>query len=269
MAYCGHCGAEVAEGDAFCRACGTPVTVAAPIAGPPAESSRRRTGRIALIVVAVVLGLLVLGGVVYVAAILPIYSRVQQVSSTASSTGTTGGAGSGIATAASGGSSSSTAGSVTTTAPTSGAGENPVTPTKPKSTLTANDVTHQATFVTKTGVADGGAHTITFDYVQFLTGTAATKAAVAHGDTAENDYYVVNDNPKLRTFPVSSAVVIKLHPANGPSYSRIFTFSAFKALISAHSATYGGKTYDWSSETTYYITVKNGKVARIEQQWVP
>jgi len=125
--------------------------------------------------------------------------------------------------------------------------------------------------------------------VQFLTGTAATKAAVAHGDTAENDYYVVNDNPKLRTFPVSSAVVIKLHPANGPSYSRIFTFSAFKALISAHSATYGGKTYDWSSETTYYITVatyggktydwssettyyitvKNGKVARIEQQWVP
>ena len=157
----------------------------------------------------------------------------------------------------------------TTTPPATTTSPKPPTVTPAKPSVNANDVTHQATFITKNAVADGGSPTLTFDYVQFLTGSAADKAAKAHNDTVENDYYVVNDNKKLRTFPVSSAVVIVLHPGNGPQFHRNFTWAEFKSLMQTHTATYGGDMYDWSAETIYYINIKNGKVTRVEQQWVP
>jgi hypothetical protein len=139
---------------------------------------------------------------------------------------------------------------------------------KPKPSLTANDVTHQATFIVKNGVSDS-AYTLTLDYVQYLQGSAATKAAAAKGDTVENDYYVLNDNPKLRTFPVASGLTIIMHPGSGPQYHRDFTFSEFKTLMSSGSVTYGGKYYNWSNQMTFWVNVKNGKLTRIEQQWVP
>jgi len=138
-----------------------------------------------------------------------------------------------------------------------------------QTSLTANDVTHQATFVTETGVADGGADTVTFDYVQFLTGAAAQKAATAHGDTVENDYYVANDNPRLRTFPVASSVAIVMHPGEGPQYHHNLTLDQFKALVASGSAVYAGQHYNWHNKMTFWINVKNGKVTRIENQWVP
>lgn len=46
-----------------------------------------------------------------------------------------------------------------------------------------------------------------FDRVQFLTGKAAADAAKRNGDE-ESDYYVVNDNPKLRTLQVRRDAVV-------------------------------------------------------------
>ncbi len=46
-----------------------------------------------------------------------------------------------------------------------------------------------------------------FDRVQFLTGQAAADAAKRGGDE-ESDYYVVNDNPKLRTLQVRRDAVV-------------------------------------------------------------
>jgi len=263
MPYCGHCGAELAQGDEFCRSCGTALTDVAPVAGPPAESSARSTGRIALIVAAVVLGLLVVGGAAYLFGVWNA-SRAQVASST---TGTaTTAAGSGTTTAVAGG--GSAAGTVTPPSTTTKQVV-PPPPTPPKPNPDANDVTHEATFIKHTGVADGGTHTMTFDYVQFLTGSAAVHAASAHGETADNDFYVVNDNPKLRTFPVASAVLIRLHPAEGPQYSRIFTLAEFEDLITSGSHNYGGRSYGWNSQQTYYINVHHGKVTRIENIWTP
>jgi hypothetical protein len=138
-----------------------------------------------------------------------------------------------------------------------------------ESAATANDVSHQATRIIKLGVADGGASTVTLDYVQFLTGAAADKAAKAHGTTVENGYYIVNDNKKLRVFPVASDVSIVLHPGNGPQDSRDFTLAEFKSLVSSGEATYGGQLFGWDDVTTYYVDVKNGKVVRIENLWTP
>lgn len=143
----------------------------------------------------------------------------------------------------------------------------PVAQTKPLAD-TANDVVHQPTWVVKATDA-GGKQTITLDYVQWLTGKAAEKAAKAHGDTVENDYYVVNDNKKLRTFPLASSAKITVRVSSDPSVSRDFSFSEFKSLLKTHSATYGGLPYDWNPQAVYYVTVKHGKITHLDHQWVP
>ena len=262
MPYCGHCGAELVPGDEFCRSCGTALADVASVAEPPVETSARRTGRIALIVAAIVLGLLVLGGVAYL--FVSAGANRGQLASSTTGTATSTVAGTGATTTVAGGGSG-----VGTVTPPSTTTKPAVVPKPPKPNPDANDVTHQATFIKKTGVADGGDHTMTFDYVQFLTGAAAVKAAAAHGDTADNDFYVLNENPKLRTFPVSSGVLIKLHPSNGPGFSRIFTLDEFESLITDGPHTYGGNNYGWSAEQTYYINIKHGKVTRVENQWSP
>jgi hypothetical protein len=53
--------------------------------------------------------------------------------------------------------------------------------------------------------------TLTFDLAEFLTGEAAAQAAAEHGDESPppNDYYIVNDNPKLRTMPIAPDATIQ------------------------------------------------------------
>ena len=254
MAFCSACGAHLVQGEAFCPECG--VAVDGSNRSASATPSTLRRGRLVLIVVAVLVGFVLAGGAVLLLA------QSHWLQGGSASTG-----GSALTTPTAGGGEASS----TTTQPSTTTESKPPA-TKPSSTtskLTANDVTHQPTFIVKTGVADGGGSTITLDYILYLSGAAAEKAAKAHGDTVENDYYIVNDNKMLRTFPISSAVVIVLHPANGPQFHRTFTLAEFKALMSSHTAAYGDKNFDWSPQTPYYVNVKNGKVTRIEQQWVP
>ena len=60
---------------------------------------------------------------------------------------------------------------------------------------------------------DGGVRKLKIDYVDFLTGAEADAAAIADGfispgEHVDNDYYVRNNNPRLRTFFVSNTVEI-------------------------------------------------------------
>lgn len=63
------------------------------------------------------------------------------------------------------------------------------------------------------GAVEYGARRIDVDYIDFLTGDAATQAAIAAGDLdpgedLPNDYYISNTNPTIRHFEVSGSVVI-------------------------------------------------------------
>jgi hypothetical protein len=51
---------------------------------------------------------------------------------------------------------------------------------------------------------------LSFDQAEFLTGAAANEAAAAHGEQTPvpNDYYIVNDNPRLRTRTVAGDAVV-------------------------------------------------------------
>ena len=74
-----------------------------------------------------------------------------------------------------------------------------------------------------TGVSDGQVEgqqvqVVSFDKVEFLTGDAAVKAAIAHGDapagatSIDDDYYIVNDNKLIRLLPViPDGIVTVLH----------------------------------------------------------
>ena len=120
---------------------------------------------------------------------------------------------------------------------------------------------------------DVGKRTITFDLIQFLTGDDAKKAwqkanPGAGEDGPPNDYFIVNDNPKLRTLPVADPV-------------------DFKVVDQEHMDGTANKTIDFAGATAYFLTIKpdqsdhrlsydpfwitvdHGVVTKIEEQFLP
>lgn len=123
----------------------------------------------------------------------------------------------------------------------------------------------QFTFIKK-ATQSGSASTIVADYAQLLTGDAAAVAATAHGDESPppNDYYIVNDNPKLRTLPVRSDATVKLTTKSdgttvGPSGYSV-TLTKFVQLYNSTPAIHAAP---------YHITLTDGTVSAITEQYVP
>lgn len=150
--------------------------------------------------------------------------------------------------------------SVQTTAPASAVATAPSSPTKTRPT-------RQYAFVSKIGKS-GSAYTLVADYAEFLTGKAAATAATAHGDESPppNDYYVVNDNPLLRTLPVDSGAKVKLYDkADGTNAADGYTVSVatWSSLMAPSSSA------DTLKHAGYWLTLSGGKVTAVQEQWVP
>jgi hypothetical protein len=121
---------------------------------------------------------------------------------------------------------------------------------------------------------DGSVRKLKIDYVDFLTGAAADAAAIADGvivagEHVDNDYYVRNKNPKLRTFTVSKPVVVITYSRTPPidvadapvSWS---TFSDFWNLIGPPLPA------DMGMDLGLWWIIRDGDtIISIEQQWVP
>jgi hypothetical protein len=99
---------------------------------------------------------------------------------------------------------------------------------------------------------------IVVDVVQVFQGDKAVEAAVADGKPrSQAQYlatYVRNENPRLRTLPLASGLVVKLWASceeNASGHNLLTTLSA-----------------NASQKGTYYydLTVSNGKVQRIQEQ---
>jgi hypothetical protein len=111
---------------------------------------------------------------------------------------------------------------------------------------------------------DPGRQMITFDLIQFFTGEAATKAAAEDNQESPppNDYYIRNVNPKLRTLPVRAGAPITVNVLAAQS-----TGSATKDV----SVTLA-KLASWfpnSGTPPFWITVEQGQVTKIAQQYLP
>ena len=102
------------------------------------------------------------------------------------------------------------------------------------------------------GTLDGAvASEVTFDLACYYTGDAAVEEAAARGDEVNNDFYVVNDNPQLRTVTVgadATASCVEVGSAAG---------TADCAL--------GDVSGDWA----VWLRVQDGEVDRVVEQYAP
>jgi hypothetical protein len=143
----------------------------------------------------------------------------------------------------------------TTEEPVTGERETPTGPTE-----------RQPGLIVGTTTVDG-AWVIKIDYVQFLTGGEAADAAAAHGDESPppNDYYVVNDNPKIRQFKVKPGIpvfVVTNNDGTSDADGHTITLDQWIAALSGPQAAA-------FKASLYWVTVTDGTVTAIEAQYVP
>ena len=93
----------------------------------------------------------------------------------------------------------------------------------------------------------------------FLTGDEAKKEWVKrhpeYPDGPDNDYMIINDNPKLRTLPIADPVVVKIIDQAAP-------------LPEPVTGSLGDLTPPLSPNP-FWITVAHGKITMIEEQFLP
>ena len=119
---------------------------------------------------------------------------------------------------------------------------------------------------------DADARTIEFDLAYFLSGKEADRAyQEATGDTGPvpNDHFVVNDNPTLRTLTLAPDVRLRLldwnHCCETFFNGDLALFG--QAIEEQGDVTDGDLIYRGQSQ--WWITVANGSVTEIEEQYSP
>jgi hypothetical protein len=94
-----------------------------------------------------------------------------------------------------------------------------------------------------------------FDLAYFLSGAEAEAVAAERGDTVENDYYIVNDNPKLRTLI-----------AHGDTEVTVLADQGGPDTVSTNVADFA---VDRHTGSGFWVTIEDGIVTAIEEQFVP
>jgi len=121
-----------------------------------------------------------------------------------------------------------------------------------------------------TGI-DVAARTLTFDVIQFLTGADAAAAYHAANPTDLDgligDYYILDENPRLRTAPVANDVSVMLVRLAEDS-SADSTPGTFEELPAYFAATGPGQGAAISA-SPYWITIESGVITGIEEQYLP
>jgi hypothetical protein len=110
---------------------------------------------------------------------------------------------------------------------------------------------------------------LVIDIEQWFTDQEAIDAAVddgviEQGEIIPNGYYIRNENPRWRTIKIDPAtgVTLKTYPFADPSQPTTITLREFGALFTS----YEGRLLPMSP---YWITVENGTIVAIEEQFIP
>ena len=118
----------------------------------------------------------------------------------------------------------------------------------------------------------GPAATLAFDEAEFLTGDAAQKAAeedgvVAPGETVPNDYYIPNRDQTTQTLRIANDAKITAKRCPLCRHGRDGQLDSFLASFMKGRQTfadpYRGKY------SLYWLTIRDGEVAAIVEQYVP
>jgi hypothetical protein len=118
---------------------------------------------------------------------------------------------------------------------------------------------------------DAEAGTFVYDLAEFLTGEEANQAAVEdgaieEGDSVPNDYYIRNQNPRLRTLTLAEDARIQIldwaHCCDEFLDAELESFAqGFEE--DDPTGTYRGET------SPYWVTVEDGVVTQIQEQYLP
>ncbi|MHB1017260.1 MAG: hypothetical protein ACYC2X_05180 [Coriobacteriia bacterium] len=114
---------------------------------------------------------------------------------------------------------------------------------------------------------EGGATILVVDYIQFLTGEDAAIAAADRGDESPppNDYYIVNDNTRLREFTVQDGIsVMTVVQDDGTSDPGGHTIP-----LADWVARLSGPAANAFKSSFYWLTVSGETITTVEQQYLP
>jgi hypothetical protein len=153
----------------------------------------------------------------------------------------------------------SAAGTPSTTAATLASAPSPAEPVL--------EAGRHAVFLTGLDVAN---RTVEFDLIQFLTGDEALAAFQRdHGGDLEgwaNDYYIVNDNPRLRTLPVADDVELTVVRTSESVYdTHSIPFEELPAYVAAGPI----QSDQRLGQHPFWLTVRGDTVVAIDEQFLP
>lgn len=113
-----------------------------------------------------------------------------------------------------------------------------------------------------------GTIVLSVDYAQLLTGAEAAAAASAAGEESPppNDYFIVNENPRLREFELAAAAPVRLVTiAEGvdPTGYDTTADSWYDMLTGATPGLSAVR------DAPYWVTVEAGRIVEVEEQFLP
>jgi hypothetical protein len=116
---------------------------------------------------------------------------------------------------------------------------------------------------------DLGGRTVEFDLIRFLTGDDAVVAWDAdHPDTPggpPNDYYIVNDNARLRTLPVAEQVAVTVLDWNAGFTPTTVAFADLPTELADGPISYETRLRG----NPFWLTVEDDTVIVMEEQYTP
>lgn len=117
-------------------------------------------------------------------------------------------------------------------------------------------------------VTSDGGNALVLDLGYFLTGDEANEAAAEDGveTPVPNGYYIVNDNPKLRTVPISPDASVRYIPADPCCDLVPGDLDAWMDAVNGEVMT---DMVGEMSTTWWWVTVRDGSIVAIEQQYFP
>jgi len=121
-------------------------------------------------------------------------------------------------------------------------------------------------YLTAIDVAGGS---VEFDLIQFLTGDEAIAAwDEDHPDGPggpPNDYYIINDNPRLRRLPVTDDVEVTMLDWNGGFQPMVIAFADLPTELAARPIS----DEDRLAAMPVWLTVDDDTITAIQEQFIP
>ena len=118
----------------------------------------------------------------------------------------------------------------------------------------------------------GPSATLAFDVAEFLTGGEAQRAAeedgaVAPGEAVPNDYYIRNPDKSTQTLPIATTARITARRCPLCRNGRPGNVEDFLGSFMKQGQTYADPYR--GAKSLYWLTIEDGTVVAIDEQYVP